>query len=287
VQTSRQMKLEDYDGFVEKFKPKKTTDDCMTPPTIYEIVKDYVCQRWNVDPEKIVRPFWPGGDYEAFDYPDDAVVVDNPPFSILAAIKRFYLQNQIQFFLFAPSLTIFSGGDTKDVNHIICDCSIVYENGAEIKTSFVTSFGLPNILESSPELTERINAESKKLRRQKVKELPKYSYPYEVVTAAMVQKYSQYGIAYAVQRDECAFIRELDAQAAAGKSIFGGALLLSERAAAERAAAERAVAERTAVERAAAKRAVATRWELSERERYAVAVLSRKTERKPKEPTEG
>lgn len=25
-------KFEDYEGFVEKFKPKKTTDDCYTPP---------------------------------------------------------------------------------------------------------------------------------------------------------------------------------------------------------------------------------------------------------------
>ena len=31
--TSQQKHLfEDYDGFVEKFKPKKTTDDCYTPP---------------------------------------------------------------------------------------------------------------------------------------------------------------------------------------------------------------------------------------------------------------
>lgn len=29
---SRQLTFEDYDGFVEKFKPKKTTDDCYTPP---------------------------------------------------------------------------------------------------------------------------------------------------------------------------------------------------------------------------------------------------------------
>ena len=25
-------KFEDYEAFVEKFKPKKTTDDCYTPP---------------------------------------------------------------------------------------------------------------------------------------------------------------------------------------------------------------------------------------------------------------
>ena len=30
----------DYDGFVEKFKPKKTTDDCYTPPLVYEAVSD-------------------------------------------------------------------------------------------------------------------------------------------------------------------------------------------------------------------------------------------------------
>ena len=31
-----------YQKFVDKFKPKKTTDDCYTPPNIYEAVKDYV-----------------------------------------------------------------------------------------------------------------------------------------------------------------------------------------------------------------------------------------------------
>lgn len=32
------MKGETYEEFVEKFKPKKTTDDCYTPPEIYETV---------------------------------------------------------------------------------------------------------------------------------------------------------------------------------------------------------------------------------------------------------
>lgn len=27
-------KMKDYDEFVEKFKPKKTTDDCYTPPLL-------------------------------------------------------------------------------------------------------------------------------------------------------------------------------------------------------------------------------------------------------------
>lgn len=31
----RQQKMDDYEAFVEKFKPKKTTDDCYTPPHVY------------------------------------------------------------------------------------------------------------------------------------------------------------------------------------------------------------------------------------------------------------
>lgn len=33
---------EEYKQFVEKFKPKKTTDDCYTPPEVYEAVKQWV-----------------------------------------------------------------------------------------------------------------------------------------------------------------------------------------------------------------------------------------------------
>ena len=61
--------FEDYDGFVEKFKPKKTTDDCYTPPEVYEVVADYVSERFGVDRADMVRPFYPGGDFESFDYP--------------------------------------------------------------------------------------------------------------------------------------------------------------------------------------------------------------------------
>lgn len=31
--------FDDYEGFVNKFKPKKTTDDCYTPDWVYEFVK--------------------------------------------------------------------------------------------------------------------------------------------------------------------------------------------------------------------------------------------------------
>ena len=32
TKTSRAEILNDYEGFVDKFRPKRTTDDCYTPP---------------------------------------------------------------------------------------------------------------------------------------------------------------------------------------------------------------------------------------------------------------
>lgn len=232
-----------FEDFCEKFKPKKTTDDCYTPPTIYEVIKNWACKEYSIDPDKIVRPFYPGGDYENFDYAPDAVVLDNPPFSILAQICEFYLERGIPFFLFAPSLTCLGQKRVAmRMNHIICDCKIVYENGAVVSTSFVTSYGGDVVVQSQPELTQLVNAESARLRHKEARKLPKYEYPWNVLTAAMLQKYSKYGIDYKAHRGECEWIGALDAQRNAAKSVFGGGLLLCSRAAAERAAAERAAA---------------------------------------------
>ncbi len=55
------MRGETYEEFVEKFKQKKTTDDCYTPTGIYEVIRDWVCEKYNVKKESIMRPFKPGG----------------------------------------------------------------------------------------------------------------------------------------------------------------------------------------------------------------------------------
>lgn len=67
-----QMRLEDvneeYAAFVDKFKPKKTTDDCYTPPEVFDVIAQWVSQEYNRPIESFVRPFYPGGDYERFQY---------------------------------------------------------------------------------------------------------------------------------------------------------------------------------------------------------------------------
>ncbi len=246
---------ETYEEFVDKFKPKLTTDDCYTPPKIYAAVRDWACAKYGIDPAKIVRPFYPGGDFEAFDYPDDCVVLDNPPFSILSKICAFYLDRQIPFFLFAPSLTAFSGASTAmRMNHIFCDANIVYENGAEVKTAFVTSFGGDAVAQTAPDLGETLKRLNDEARHAAARQLPKYEYPAHVLTAAMMQRYALRGINFEVRRGECVIVAALDSQKEKKKSVFGGGLLLLDKKAAERLAAERLAA------------AEAQQWKLSERE---------------------
>ena len=79
-----QCEAEQYGTFVEKFKTKKTTDDCLTPPLVYEAVLGWVKNEYQLGEDvEIVRPFWPGRQYELEEYVPNCVVVDNPPFSIL------------------------------------------------------------------------------------------------------------------------------------------------------------------------------------------------------------
>ena len=254
----------EYAAFVEKFKPKKTTDDCYTPENIYNAIADWVVKEYGVDRDSFVRPFWPGGDYQRFDYPDGCVVVDNPPFSIRAEIIDFYLLHSVRFFLFSPSLTLLT--PHMDVCYIVSDTDITYENRAIVRTAFVTNLDTEYVLRTAPDLMEAVRVEND--RNTKKPELPKYCYPDHVVTAAIAQRWCHYGVDYRVRSEDAVFIRALDAQRAQGKSIFGSGLLLSERAAVERAAAERAAAERVNM----------IEWELSEREREIVRRIGQKKE---------
>ena len=241
-----QAKLFDYEAFVGKFEHKKTTDDCYTPPEVYDAVLGYCVERFGVDPAKAVRPFYPGGDYEAFEYPQGCCVVDNPPFSILSKVVDFYVSRSVPFFLFAPSLTCFSPlrRNLGKVTALLCDSCVTYENGALVQTAFLTSL-LPGVAcESEPALGRLVDAaaDAAKVRMglKPAAPLPKYEFPDSVLTAARLQWMAGHGEPLRVMADECAFVRSLDAMKAAGKSgIFGGGLLLSKHAAEERAAARR------------------------------------------------
>lgn len=257
----------EYAAFVEKFKLKKTTDDCYTPDNVYAAVLDWAVKEYGLEGARIIRPFYPGGDYKKEDYSGDCAVIDNPPFSILAEICRWYNQRGIRFFLFGPAKTIFSCSGMDGINYVICGASIMYENGASVDTSFITNMSEYKIT-VAPDLYEAIKAADDENRKEVKKSLPKYDYPNHVLTAARIQRIAKYGQSLKIRAEDCAFIRVLDSQRGAGKGIFGNGFLLSEKAAAEKAAAEKVAAEKAAAEKAGAKK-----WELSEREKEIIRRL--------------
>ena len=243
------VEAESYDTFTEKFKPKLTTDDCYTPAPVYEAVAGWVTQEYGLREEEFVRPFWPGGDYQAVEYGPEVVVVDNPPFSIVAEIIRFYCAAGIKFFIFAPALTLFTATEQR-VCYLPCGVSITYANGAKVSTSFITNLE-ENQVRCVPSLFMAVEAANKAVQAELTKTVPKYDYPAEVITAARCQRWAKYGVEFAVKPEECIYVGALDAQREARKSIFGGGYLLRPAAAAAAAAA----ADRGEV------------WELSNRER--------------------
>lgn len=237
---------EDYKNFVDKFKPKKTTDDCYTPEPVFRVVQDYVVQRYGVDPASVVRPFWPGGDYQKTEYPAGCCVVDNPPFSILSRIVNWYMLHGVRFFLFAPGLTAFTGGVR--ITAVCTGASVTYANGAVVNTSFLTNLDDPDIAaRSDPALHDAIERASAEFQKANKKQVAKLAFPLELVTAARMNFYSVHGTDYTVRRSQSLFVRKLDNYPS---GIFGGGYLLAPRAAAERVA-------------------------LSDRERQLVALLDR------------
>ena len=257
----RKIKGETYDEFVEKFKPKKTTDDCYTPEIVYNAIADWVANEYHLNKADFVRPFYPGGDYERFDY-SGKIVVDNPPFSILSQIIESYVNKGIKFFLFAPTLTLCRYGDYCTVFPVGAD--ITYENGAVISTSFATNLEPHEIRARTPPTLYKAVDEANKINKQKDKKsLPKYSYPMELVTTAAIYPFAKYGIDFVIPRSESVRVSALDAQRPHKKTVFGCGWLVSERVKAEREKAERVKAEREKN----------LRWELSERERLIIQNL--------------
>lgn len=249
---------EEYQEFLRKFELKKTTDDCYTPQIVYEAVAKWVAKEYGVKEAAFVRPFYPGGDYEKESYPKGCVVVDNPPFSILADILRFYRKRKIRFFLFAPALTLFSSSSS--CTALPVGVNVIYENGAVVRTSFLTNLEPPSIrLRSAPSLYAAVKKANDENLEGTAKTLPKYVYDKHVIMAMFVSTLSRYGVDFAVPVAESEPIRRLDAQKESKKAIYGQGYLVSDRVAAEREKAEREKAEI---------------WGLSERERAIVEKLN-------------
>ena len=226
-----------YNNFVDKFKPKKTpkktTDDCYTPPDIYDVVCEFVEKQYGVKRDNFVRPFYPGGDYENEPYPEGAVVVDNPPFSILSKILDFYTKSGVKFFLFAPGLRP-AASFSRNICTIFCATDITYENGAKVNTCFVTNLDTSHAVIVSPELKDKLEAVGKRKKERKT-----YRTPKNLIGVKDFTRMARHGIPFELMNDECDYIHYLDC----GYGLFSGGFLISDRAAERIRAAEQNRAE--------------------------------------------
>lgn len=220
-------KLNDYEGFVEKFKAKKTTDDCYTPPAVYEAVLGWVKERYGIrENVPIVRPFWPGGDYEHFDYPEGCIVIDNPPFSILTKIVRFYSDRKVRFFLFAPSLTFVHYAKKNGVSIIPTNAAVAYENGAKIRTAFITDLELSPKIIISGKLNNLIKSANKQAKPKDRKKKKTAYYPPCILTSTRLCRISENTDSLEIPMNAARFTRN-----PVGKKksiIYGGCIFVGE-----------------------------------------------------------
>ena len=200
IYTAKQM---DYAAYVKKFLPNYvyTTDDTFTPPKVYQAVIDWLTMEGKTQGRRILRPFYPGGDFEAIDYQPGDFVVDNPPFSQMIRIVRFYQENKIDFFLFYDrrySLSYLREGLTL----IYINENIEFENGALIVPAFVSNVFDGAAVYSSKTLNEMIKA------GQVEQTKPRNEYPDDVFSFTIFEKIAKLKD-YIIPHDKIARVKKL------------------------------------------------------------------------------
>ena len=195
---------------------------------MYEAVVRYVGTVIDLTDKVILRPFFPGGDYENAEYPENGVVIDNPPFSLFTKICAFYSARQIPFFIFGNGLTI--GRCYKFCTAVVVDSLIVFENGAKVQCNFASNLYGDAIAVTAPLLSQMIAA----CPSQDTKvNLPSFQYPQQLVTISDLQKICKGGTEFRIERSQAHIVGNLD-NFPKKSGLFGAQLLVSDEKAAEK-----------------------------------------------------
>lgn len=220
--SSNPIVFHDYESYIAKFaEQEKTTDDTYTPKDVYEAVLKYVGEVYDLSDKEILRPFYPGGDYQNAEYPEDGVVIDNPPFSIFTEICRWYSARHVPFFLFGPGLTI--SQCCRYCTAVVIADQIKFDNGAKVRCNFGSNLFGDTLIMTAPRLNQLIM--SCKSQDLKVN-LPKYDYPEELLSVSDMQTICHGDIEFRVSRSEAVICRNLDNHPKSG-GLFGYHFLLS------------------------------------------------------------
>lgn len=216
-----------------------STDECYTPPAVYDTVLDYAVDRYDLQGKHIVRPFIPGGDYQKYAYDENDVVIDNPPFSMTTEITKWYINHGIPFFLFINGIygVSLSRGLHGKATVIVTNANVsFYNKGNEkrIKLGFVTNMEPKNIIiRGDATLTNRLNGLVKK------KSFKRFNYPDNFLKNNDILAALQRNVELKLTTDNCLFEDNLDyhkAQMHATSQrmdVFGGGYLVNDKLYAE------------------------------------------------------
>ena len=211
-----------------------STDECYTPPAVYDTVLNYAVERYGLQDKHIVRPFIPGGDYQKYVYDKNDVVIDNPPFSMTIKIAKWYIENNIPFFLFINGLygVSLSRGLHGKATVIVTNANVsFYHNGSEkrIKLGFVTNLEPKNIvIRGDATLTNRLNGLVNK------KSFKRFHYPENFLKNNDILSALQRNVELKLTTDNCLFEDNLDYHKAQMHAkpqrvhVFGGGYLVSD-----------------------------------------------------------
>lgn len=206
----------DYESYIKKFEGKKTTDDTYTPRDVFEAVLQYVSEIYDLNGKQILRPFYPGGDYERAEYPADGVVIDNPPFSIFKKVVSFFAARKIPFFLFGPGMTILNV--FKYCSVVIVSPAIRFENGANVRCNFATNLFDQKQVTTATRLTQLLKqCES----QQNANSITLYDYPEQVLSVSDLQTIARGTDDFCLTEKEAVIIESLN-----GRKLFGPHLLI-------------------------------------------------------------
>lgn len=205
-----------------------STDECYTPPAVYDTVLDYAVDRYNLQDKHVVRPFIPGGDYQKYVYDKNDVVIDNPPFSMTTKIAKWYINHDIPFFLFINGIygVSLSRGLHGKASVIATNANASFyhkPNNKVVKLGFVTNLEPKNIIiRGDATLTNRLNGLVKK------KPFKRFRYPHNFLKNSDILSALQRNVELKLTTDNCLFEDNLDYHKAQRFGVFGGGYLVDD-----------------------------------------------------------
>lgn len=211
------MTSDEYFEWIKKFERKHTTDECLTPPKVYDRVKNYVVEFFSLENCTIERPFYPNGNYKeaAEKYDAHTVVIDNPPFSKMAEIIKFYNDKHIRYFLFAHAKTAL-GLVKHGASVWFAPANIIFDNGARVSVSFITNMEACQCIRTVPQL----------LFLQKTQQKTNNNYPPDLFIFSHFETICRHGLEIKVPCDASMVRTEYNDPQAGRKKIYGAGIQL-------------------------------------------------------------